>query len=466
MAQDVEPVPGRPTPWREVFQGRRGRLTIGLLLLEALVAMEALVVTTILPDVKDDLGNVQLYGWTFSAFALATFASIPIAGRAADRWGSTRPLTLMLVVYVTGLVVSALAPSMEIVVLGRFIQGSGAGALYSLSLGTVAKAYPKRMRPRVLALLASMWILPGLLGPPIGATIAATLGWRFAFIAPLPVLLIAAFLIFPGLASANLEPDDTVRLPIRWPLQLMVGAGMVLGGITYLSLWTGPLLVIGGAIGIPALLHIVPRGTLLARRGLPAAAAAAFLLSASFFAVDAFVPLMLTEIHGLSIGVAGIVITLATVTWSAGSFWQSKRATSMPLGTLVTVGTTLVLVGTIGVATGLITGFPVVVSYAGWALAGLGMGIAFPTIPLAVMNEAESGNEAGELSSTLLMDMLGVGIGAGVGGASIALLLSSSGEPTVAGLAGAFLIGAVMMLALLAIARRIPGAGQAAPSDA
>jgi len=466
MAQGVEPVPGRPTPWREVFQGRRGRLTIGLLLLEALVAMEALVVTTILPDVRDDLGNVQLYGWTFSAFALATFASIPIAGRAADRWGSTKPLTVMLLVYVAGLVVSSLAPSMAIVVIGRFIQGSGAGALYSLSLGTVAKTYPKRMRPRVLALLASMWILPGLLGPPIGAAIAANFGWRYAFIAPLPVLLIAAFLIFPGLASAKLETDDTVRLPIRWPVQLMIGAGLVLAGLTYLSLWSAPLLVIGGVIAVPALLRIVPRGTLSARRGLPAAAAAAFLLSASFFAVDAFVPLMLTEIHGLSLGLAGIVITLATVTWSAGSFWQSKRASTMPLGRLVRIGVTLILVGTLGVATGLITGFPVAVSYVGWALAGLGMGIAFPTIPLSVMNEAEAGNEAGELSSTLLMDMLGVGIGAGVGGASIALLRSASGEPTASGLAGAFLLGVVMLIALLAIARRIPGSGQAAPMDA
>src|SRR6266508_1723280 len=142
----------RPPPWREVFQGRRGRLTAGLLLLEALVAVEALVVTTILPAVRRDLGGIQYYGWAFSATFLATFASIPIAGWATDRYGPKRPLAIM-----------------PVLVIGRFVQGCGAGAFYSVSLGTVAKSYPGRIRPRVLALLASMWILPGILGPPLGA---------------------------------------------------------------------------------------------------------------------------------------------------------------------------------------------------------------------------------------------------------------------------------------------------------
>ena len=65
------------------------------------------------------------------------------------------------------------------------------------------------------------------------------------------------------------------------------------------------------------------------------------------------------------------------------------------------------------------------------------MGIVFPTIPLSVMGIVEEGREAGELSSTILMDYLGVGIGAGLGGASVAL----ADDRTIsieAGLAGAF----------------------------
>ena len=70
-----------PVRWREIFRGRRGRFTAGLLLLEALVAIQSLVVATILPDVRDDLGMVELYGLVFTAASLATIATIPIAGR-------------------------------------------------------------------------------------------------------------------------------------------------------------------------------------------------------------------------------------------------------------------------------------------------------------------------------------------------------------------------------------------------
>ena len=80
---------------------------------------------------------------------------------------------------------------MLVLVIARFVQGIGGGGLYVVSLATVAKTYPERIRPRVMALLASMWILPGLLGPSVGALIAETVGWRWAFVAPLPLIALA-----------------------------------------------------------------------------------------------------------------------------------------------------------------------------------------------------------------------------------------------------------------------------------
>src|SRR5215510_9203994 len=99
-----------PPPWREVFSGKRGRLTAGLLLLEALVALEALVVATILPAVERDLGGLSLYGWTFTAFTLASLASVPISGRITDRIGPVRVLAVAVVLYAAGLLIAAAAP--------------------------------------------------------------------------------------------------------------------------------------------------------------------------------------------------------------------------------------------------------------------------------------------------------------------------------------------------------------------
>ncbi len=435
--------------------GARGRLTTGLLILEALVAVEILIVAAILPAVQRDLQGLQLYGWNFAALTLASFGAVPIAGKLTDRLGPRTVLGVAIGIYAVGLVLAATAPTMLVLVIARFVQGIGGGGLYVVSLATVAKTYPERIRPRVMALLASMWILPGLLGPSIGAVLAETVGWRWAFVAPLPLIALAAVLVMPSLRGVHVTEEES-RLPVAASLVLMVGVGALLGGLTDLSAWSIPLVVIGLAVTIPALRRITPPGTLTARPGLPAASAAAFLASAAFFAIDGFVTLMLTEARGLSIGVASVVLTASAVAWAIGTWWQSRVIGRLGARRLVAAGAALVGSGAAVVAVGLLD-VPVVIPYVGWAIGSVGMGIVWPTIPLSVMGEVEEGREAGELSSTILMDYLGVGIGAGLGGASIAL--ADAGTLTIeGGLAGAFGIGIVAAALLALVARRLPDA--------
>jgi MFS family permease len=424
-----------------------------LLILEALIAVEILIVAAILPAVQRDLQGLQLYGWNYAALTLASFGAVPIAGRLTDRLGPRSVLGAAIGIYGVGLVLAASAPSMLVLVIARFVQGIGGGGLYVVSLATVAKTYPERIRPRVMALLASMWILPGLLGPPVGAVIAETVGWRWAFVAPLPLIALAAVLVMPSLRGVSVSEDES-RLPVVASLVLMVGAGSLLAGLTDLSVWSIPLVVVGAAVTIPALRRIVPAGTLSARRGVPAASAAAFLASAAFFAIDGFLTLMLTETRGLSIGEASLVLTASALAWAAGSWWQSRVIVRIGARHLTALGGVLIAAGAAVVMVGLLD-VPVFVPYIGWAIGSVGMGIVFPTIPLAVMAEVEEGREAGELSSTILMDYLGVGIGAGLAGASIAL--ADAGRISIeVGLAGAFAIGIVAAVLLALVARRLP----------
>jgi MFS family permease len=447
------PTETAPPPWREVFQGARGRLTTGLLILEALVAMEILVVATILPAVQRDLHGLRLYGWNYAALTLASFGAVPIAGKLTDRLGPRAVLGAAIAIYGAGLAAAATAPSMLVLVIARFVQGIGGGGLYVVSLATVAKTYPERIRPRVMALLASMWILPGLLGPPVGAVIASTVGWRWAFLAPLPLIVLAAGLVMPSLRGVRVTEDES-RLPIAASLVLMVGAGALLAGLTDLSAWSLPLVVVGLSVTLPALRRITPPGTLTARPGVPAAAAAAFLASAAFFATDGFITLMLTEVRGLTVGVAGIVLTAATFAWAIGSWWQSRVIGRIGARRVTAFGTALIGTGSVVVTVGLLD-VPVVVPYVGWGIGALGMGIVWPTIPVSVMGQAEEGREAGDLSSTILMEYLGVGIGAGLAGASVAL--ADTGTLSIReGLAGAFSIGIVAAVLLAFVSRRIP----------
>jgi MFS family permease len=168
---------------------------------------------------------------------------------------------------------------------------------------------------------------------------------------------------------------------------------------------------------------------------------------------------MLTEVRGLTVGVAGIVLTAATFAWAIGSWWQSRVIGRVGARRVTAFGAALIGTGSAVVAVGLLD-VPVVVPYVGWGIGALGMGIVWPTIPVSVMGEAEEGREAGALSSTILMDYLGVGIGAGLGGASVAL--ADAGTISIeAGLAGAFGVGIVAAVVLALVARRLPNAREA-----
>jgi MFS family permease len=441
----------RAAPWREVFSGSRGRLVAGLLLLETVVAVHMLVVTAVMPAVLRDLGDLPLYGWSFSAASLAQFAAIPIAGAAVDRFGARRLLLLAAAVYTAGLLTSAVAPSMLVLAGGRFLQGAAAGAAYALSIGAVATTLPPTVRPRVLALMATSWLLPGLFGPPLGALLAQTVGWRWAFVVPLPILALSVVLAYPALTDTR--GDGGERIPVGRALVLMLGAGAVLAGLTDLSIAGAVAIAIGLPVAVLALRRIVPIGTFSARRGIGAAGASAFLLSVAFAAGDSYVPLMMTEIRGTSVLAAGLTITVAAVTWPLGSWWQSRVAVRVPAGRLVLLGAALLTTGMAFVVTAL-AGWPLWLVYVGWGIAGLGLGIAFPTIPLAVMGRADEGREAGEVSTTLLMDMLGVAIGAGLGGASIALS-QAEGWSLTAGIGGSFVVAFAAAFALLAVGPRI-----------
>jgi MFS family permease len=107
-------------------------LTVGLVLTITFVASEALAVVTVMPVVARDLGGLRLYGWVFSAFMLGSVVGIVAAGREADRRGPAVPFVAALILFASGLAIAGLAPSMEVLVGGRVLQGMGAGAVPSV----------------------------------------------------------------------------------------------------------------------------------------------------------------------------------------------------------------------------------------------------------------------------------------------------------------------------------------------
>ena len=92
---------------------------------------------------------------------------------------SVSPFGAGLLLFAAGLVIGAAAPTMLLLVIGRAVQGLGAGAVSAAAVTTVARGYPADERPRVFALMSTAWVVPSLVGPAVSGVIAETVGWRW-----------------------------------------------------------------------------------------------------------------------------------------------------------------------------------------------------------------------------------------------------------------------------------------------
>jgi MFS family permease len=169
-------------PEQGVFSPAFRGLSIGVLVLMTSIAVEGMAVATVLPTVANELSGLEWYGWAFSAFMLASLVGAIGGGEVADRRSPGLAGQLALTVFAVGLIVAGLAPTWPILLLGRVLQGLGAGGLGTLAYLAVARGYPEPLRPRLLALLSSAWVLPALVGPAVAGLVAEHATWRLVFL--------------------------------------------------------------------------------------------------------------------------------------------------------------------------------------------------------------------------------------------------------------------------------------------
>lgn len=439
---------GRSLTIRRSGHERRA-LTVGLVTVVTLVAFEALAVSTILPSVRDDLGGVRLYGWTFSAFLLMSLIGIVWAGRESDRTGPGRPFLAGSLLFGVGLIVAGLAPAMWVLVLGRAIQGLGGGVVPAVAYVAIGRSYTEDERPRMFALLATAWVAPGLIGPGIAAAIASVSNWRAVFLLLVPVLAFAVALTAPVLYRLGPPPTPSgAPQSLRRALQLVLGAGLFLTGLTLPNVILGlPLAVGGAALSLPAIRALTPRGTLSGGHGLPAAILGMALLSFAFFGADAFIPFALTELRGTSTFFVGAVLTVSTLAWTAGSWTLERtRARFGPFRPML-VGLALLTFGTVGMAASIVTDVSLGAALVAWSVGGFGIGLAYPSFSLAVLSRAEPGAEGATSSSLKLMEALGSALGAGLAGAIVSAGESSGHDRLALGLMFGLMAAAVMAAA-------------------
>ena len=457
------------------FTPERRLLTIGLIGLVTAAAFEGMAVPTILPAMVEDLGGLDLYGWTFSAFWLTNIIGITLAGSDADRRGPGRAFAVGVILFAAGMVVSGIANEMSVVIAGRAIQGFGSGAIGSVVYAAIARAYPASVTPRMIALVSSAWVVPGLIGPALAGWVTDTFDWRWVILGMVPPVLVMGLAVYPQLA--RLAAAQRTAVPMRGDtrrafdaVRLAIGSTLLLAALTIgpvrvelsglvlgIDRWLMALaLALAGAwLAIGAVRHLVPPGTLSLRRGRPAVVAVVFIIAFAFFGTEAFVPLTVVDVRGGSVTMGGLALSAAAITWTTGSWVQARAAAVGVRRTLVTSGAGLIGAGIMITALVLVPQMPIVTAAVGWAVAGLGMGLAYSMLALMVLETAAPGEEGFSSSALQLMFTLGTALGAGVGGAVVAVADAGAiSLPSAIGIIHAVMV--VVAAVAVAVSLRVP----------
>ncbi|MFK0039767.1 MFS transporter [Paenarthrobacter sp. NPDC090517] len=384
--------------------------TVGACALVFLSAFESLAVTTIMPLVSRDLDGASLYALAFAGPLATGVMGMVAAGNWSDRRGPAAPLYSSVALFVAGLLIAGTAGTMEMLVLGRLVQGLGGGAMTVALYVLVARVYPPVLHPKIFAAFAASWVVPSLVGPFAAGVVAQLSSWHWVFLGVVGLVVPALLMVVPAVRGMNSEPAAE---PVPWAFGRMGWAALAAFAVLGLNLsaevpgFGGVIAVVALVIALIAVRPLVPRGTLTARRGLPSVILVRGLASAAFFGAEVYLPYLLTELYAFTPTFAGLTLTGAALAWAGASAIQGRLGARLADDLAVKIGALLVLIAVISTLVTAALSLPAAVAIAGWILAGGGMGLMYPRLSVMTLALSTEENQGFNSAAMSISDSLG-----------------------------------------------------------
>jgi MFS family permease len=415
--------------WRELLgRDRLGTVTVlagGV----ALYATNEFLTISLLPSAVADIGGQRFYAWVVTVYLVGSVIAATAVNPLLMRVGPRTSYLVILTLFGAGTAGCALAPTMELLLVARTVQGAAGGMLAGLGYAVINAALPSSLWTRASALVSAMWGASVIIGPAMGGVFAQFHIWRWAF-GSLVVATLAMAALVPGALPPREQsapaPASLSRIPV-WSLALLGGAALAISvaGVQRDAVATAGLLVLGVAlVGAFLLVDRRARATVLPRAAFgPGPLKWMYVTTGVLMAatmVDMYVPLFAQRLAGMAPVAAGFVGAVLAVGWTTSEIVSASVDKKTVSARLVAASPAVMAVG-LGLAALILVdrpAWPVIAMWlVGLFIAGCGVGIAWPHLSAWIMGALDDPVESGAAAAAInTVQLISGAFGAGLAG--------------------------------------------------
>lgn len=291
-----------------------------LVLTMLMSSLGQMIFSSALPTIVGELGGVDHMSWVISAFLVTMTIAMPISGKLGDMMGRKWLYIGGIATFVVGSTLGGFAHSMNLLIIGRAVQGFGAGFMMISSQSIIAEVTTARERGKFMGIMGGVFGLSSVLGPVLGGWFTDGPGWRWGMWMNIPLGLLA---ITVCTLVLNLRVGDT-------DLRKFDALGATFIAITTASLilmttwggtqyeWSDPIiLVLAAIVVVGAVISFIVESKakeplipvhLFKNRNMVLTTAAGMVLGLAMFGVLGYMPTYLQMVHTLTPTKAGLMM--------------------------------------------------------------------------------------------------------------------------------------------------------------